>query len=132
MCDLYRIGAPALYKLRGAFEFPPEQQSFLNHLQSVLYEHGKSVALITIEAMRHGPNTLADSWIPSIIYDASRIMLYHVTQLIDPAKDSSKATILETAPLLKSNIKALKMMRSLCSIANPLASTLLTESEVAD
>lgn len=120
MCDLYRIAAPALYKLRGAFEFPPEQHGFLSRLQSVLYEHGKSVALITAEAMRHGPNALADSWIPSIIYDASRIMLYHITQLIDPAKDSSKTTILETVPLLKSNIEALKLMRSLCAIASPL------------
>lgn len=122
MCDLYRIAAPALYKLRGAFEFPPEQHGFLSRLQSVLYEHGKSVSLITAEAMRHGPNTLADSWIPSIIYDASRIMLYHITQLIDPARDSNKTTILETVPLLKSNIEALKMMRSLCAIANPLYS----------
>ncbi|KAF8847239.1 hypothetical protein BDZ45DRAFT_607734 [Acephala macrosclerotiorum] len=132
MCDLYRIAAPALYKLRGAFEFPPEQHGFLSRLQSVLYEHGKSVSLITAEAMRHGPNTLADSWIPSIIYDASRIMLYHITQLIDPARDSNKTTILETVPLLKSNIEALKMMRSLCAIANPLVSTSIAGSEVAD
>jgi hypothetical protein len=120
MCDLYRIGAPALYKLRKAFEFPPEQHDFRRHLQYTLYGHAKSIAIITAEAARHDSKMLADSWIPTITYDSCRILLYYVMQLIDPETESSKALMLETIPHLQSNIRALKVMRSLFAVAESL------------
>ena len=68
MCALYRIGAPALYKLRSAFSFPPEQENFHKYLQSELFAHARSLATITDEAVHHGPHALADPWIPTIAY----------------------------------------------------------------
>ena len=121
MCDLYRIGAPALYKLRYPFSFPPEQTGFLTHLQSELFAHARSMAAITAEAVRHGPHGLADSWVPTIVYDCCRIMLYYLTQLIDPFVDGSKALISETIPMVRSNVKALKMMQSMYSVAELLS-----------
>lgn len=120
MCDLYRIGAPALYKLRSAFAFPPEQSGFLTHLQKSLFAHAKAHSMIIGEAVRHGPHALADQWIPTVTYDGCRIMLYHITQLIDPTLESSKEVILETIPLVQNNVEALKTLQSMYAVADLL------------
>ncbi|KAF3392619.1 hypothetical protein F1880_008847, partial [Penicillium rolfsii] len=122
ICDLYRLGAPALYKLRAAFEFPPEQQDFLRQLQQVLFDAARSLASIIGETASHGSRMLADSWLPTITYDSSRIMVYHLTQILDTRADETKRITIETIPLLRSNINSLKMMGSLSNISNSLCS----------
>ncbi|KGO43058.1 Transcription factor, fungi [Penicillium expansum] len=122
VCDLYRLGAPALYKLRAAFDFPPEQRDFLRHLQQVLFDAARALATIIGQAAGHGPRMLADSWLPTIAYDSCRIMVYHLTQILDPRSDNAKALALATIPLLRSNINALKLMGSLNAIASSLSS----------
>jgi hypothetical protein len=120
ICDLYRLGAPALYKLRAAFEFPPEQQDFLRHLQLVLFDAARALASIIGQTAHHGPRMLADSWLPTILYDSCRIMVYHLTQVLDPQLEATRALILSTIPLLRSNINALRLIGSLNAIANTL------------
>jgi hypothetical protein len=122
ICDLYRLGAPALYKLRAAFDFPPEQHDFLRHLQQVLFDAARTLASIIEQTARHGSRMLADSWLPTIVYDSCRIMVYHLTQVLDPQSESTKVLILTAIPLLRSNIRALKLMSSLNGIANTLVS----------
>ncbi|PTU22327.1 hypothetical protein P175DRAFT_0452587, partial [Aspergillus ochraceoroseus IBT 24754] len=123
LCDLYRLGAPALFKLRSAIEFPPEQSEFLRKLQWDLYEAAKALAAILGEAERHGSYILSDTWLPSITYDSSRIMLYYLTQLIDPREQDSKDLVLQTIPYLQSNIRALKAMQALNAVSEPLVRT---------
>ncbi|KAJ5717594.1 hypothetical protein N7488_003240 [Penicillium malachiteum] len=120
ICDLYRLGAPALYKLRAAFDFPPEQRGFLRHLQEVLFDAARALATIIGETAHHGARMLADSWLPTITYDSCRIMVYHLTQILDPRAEETKILTTQTLPLLKSNIDALKLMGSLSVIANSL------------
>ena len=120
MCDLFRLGAPALYKLRGAFDFAPEQHDFLRHLQRELLRHAMSLAAVIYEAGRHGGRMLADTWLPTITYDSSRIMLYHVTQLIDPAVEDPQLLVQEITPLLRQNIDSLRLMQPLHAVAGPL------------
>lgn len=122
ICDLYRLGAPALYKLRAAFEFPPEQRDFLKQLQQVLFDAARSLASIIGETASHGSRMLADSWLPTITYDSSRIMVYHLTQILDPRADETRRITIETIPLLRSNISSLKLMGSLSMISNSLVS----------
>jgi hypothetical protein len=122
ICDLYRLGAPALYKLRAAFEFPPEQQDFLKQLQQILFDAARSLASIIGETASHGSRMLADSWLPTITYDSSRIMVYHLTQILDPRADETNRITIETIPLLRSNISSLKLMGSLSMISNSLVS----------
>jgi hypothetical protein len=117
MCDLYRIGAPALYKLRSAFYFPPEQIQFLRHLQWSLFKAARSLAAVIAEAGRHGPGTVADTWLPSITYDSNRIMLYYLTIIFDPTDQSAKDLVLNTVPYLQSNVQALKMMSATNAVA---------------
>jgi hypothetical protein len=123
MCDLYRLGAPNLYKVRAAFDFPPEQSAFLRYLQWTLFEHARSLAKIIAEAGCHGTKTMADSWLPTITYDSCRIIVYYLTQLIELSAENSKALISQTIPLLKGNIHALKRMQALHAVAEPLVST---------
>lgn len=120
ICDLYRLGAPALYKLRAAFDFPPEQQGFLKELQQVLFDAARSLATIMDETGRHGCRMLADSWLPTITYDSCRIMVYHLTQILDPDDQGTKRLMNETLPLLQSNIHCLKLMAPLNAIATSL------------
>lgn len=122
ICDLYRLGAPALYKLRAAFDFPPEQQGFLRHLQQVLFDAARSLATIIGETADHGTRMLADSWLPTITYDSCRIMVYHLTQILDPRAEETKIAMMETLPLLRSNIRCLKSMAFLSGIASSLVS----------
>lgn len=120
MCDLYRLSAPALYKLRAAFEFPPEQHDFLCHLKRILFDSAKNLARIIAVTANHGESMLADSRLPIITYDSCRIMVYHCTQIIDPMAEESKALLRETLGHLKTNISALKKMRPLNAIAESL------------
>ncbi|CAL5875294.1 uncharacterized protein PFLUO_LOCUS9599 [Penicillium psychrofluorescens] len=133
ICDLYRLGAPALYKLRAAFDFPPEQQDFLHHLQQVLFDAARTLASIIGETMRHDSRILADSWLPTIAYDSCRIMVYHLTQILDPRIESTRLMMRETVPLLQSNIAALKVMGNVSGIAESLCSaaeTMLNRSRI--
>lgn len=120
MCDLYRIGAPALYKVRSAFHFPPEQSHFLKHLQWTLFEEAKTLAAILAVAEGHGPGVIGDTWLPTIAYDSNRIMLYYLTQIVDPAEQGKKDVILNTVPYLQSNVQALKAMRATNAVADGL------------
>ena len=120
ICDLYRLGAPALYKLRAAFDFPPEQHDFLRHLQEVLFDAARALATIIGETAHHGTRMLADSWLPTITYDSCRIMVYHLTQILDPRAEETTLITMDTLALLKSNINALRLMGSLNMIANSL------------
>ncbi|OQE31169.1 hypothetical protein PENSTE_c001G04121 [Penicillium steckii] len=129
ICDLYRLGAPALYKLRAAFDFPPEQQGFLKELQQVLFDAARSLATIMDETGRHGCRMLADSWLPTITYDSCRIMVYHLTQILDPGDQGTKRLMNETLPLLQSNIHCLKLMAPLNAIATSLGSAAETMLE---
>ena len=121
MCDLYRISAPRLYKLRHTFNFPPQQTGFLTHLQYELFVHARNLASITAEASRHGSHALADSWIPTIAYDGCRVMLFYLTQVLDPFAAQTKALLSEVKPLVQTNIKALRYMQSMYSVAELLA-----------
>ncbi|KAJ6095423.1 hypothetical protein N7486_006169 [Penicillium sp. IBT 16267x] len=116
------IVAFALYKLRAAFDFPPEQHTFLRHLQEVLFDAARALATIIGQTAHHGTRALADSWLPTITYDSCRIMVYHLTQILDPCAEETKIITGETLPLLKSNIDALKLMGSLNVIASSLCS----------
>ena len=121
MCDMYRIGAPRLYKLRNAFNFPPEQNGFLQYLQDELFVHARRIGQIAAEALRHGPHALADSWASTVVYDCTRVMLFYLTQIIDPRTERGRALMDETLSLIRSNVRALKAMQSMYAVTDLLA-----------
>ena len=121
MCDLYRVGAPALYKLRSAFTFPPEQANFLSYLQNELFRHARALSKVAAQALRHGPHALADQWIPTVVYDCCRVLLFYLTQIVDLTSERGKALMADTIPLIRSNVRALKMMKSMYGVAELLS-----------
>ncbi|KAH8901339.1 hypothetical protein GQ53DRAFT_630743, partial [Thozetella sp. PMI_491] len=120
MCDLYRLGTPALYKLRSAFSFPPEQKPFQKRLQWTLFDEARTLAIIIATTEQHGPRMLADSWLPTITYDSNRIMLYFLAQEVGCIENSTKEVVLKTIPLLWSNLAALKTMKATNAVADGL------------
>lgn len=120
LCDLYRLGTPALYKLRSAFQFPLEQAEFQKELQWKLFKAARTLAAIIAEAERHGPHVIGDTWLPTIAYDSNRIMLYYLTQLVDPTDQPKKQLVIKTIPYLQSNVKALKAMMATNAVADGL------------
>ncbi|VUC24396.1 unnamed protein product [Clonostachys rosea] len=121
MCDLFRIGTPAVYKLKSSFHFPPEQRAFQKELQWTLFKSARTLAAIIAEAERHGPRMIGDSWLPTIAYDSNRIMLFYLTQLSDSPRSSKSELIINTIPYLQSNLKALKTMKTMNVVADGLA-----------
>lgn len=110
LCDLYRVAMPILFKIRTPIEFPPEQEGFLRHCQQTCFESAKNVAIVISGAMRHSINMLADTWMCTIAYDSTRVMLYYLTQILDAREEQTRLLLKETVPFLRSNVKALKLM----------------------
>lgn len=73
------------------------------------------------EALRHGPHAIADSWLPTVLYDSCKIMLFYLTQLIDPQGEEGRRLMTETIPLVRKNVEALKIMRGMFASAGPLS-----------
>lgn len=120
MCDLYRIGTPALYKLRSAFHFPADKSLYKRHLQWALFKEARTLAAIIAEGERHGPRINGDTWLPTIVYDSNRIMLFYLTQLTDSAGPGKRELVLSTIPYLQSNLRALKAMAATNAVADGL------------
>lgn len=120
MCDLYRIGTPALYRLRSAFHFPTEKRDFQGQLQWALFKEARTLAAIIAEGLRHGPRVIGDTWFPTITYDSNRIMLFYLTQTSHMAPSCKRELVLQTIPYLQSNLRALRVMSAVNAVADGL------------
>ena len=120
LCDLYRIGMPKLFRIRSAMQFLPEQHEFLRKVQDQCFEHAKKVALVFGEAIQHGAKTLSDTWLSTVAYDSSRILLYYLMQVIGTSHERSESLWKETASLLQANLRAQRIMIPMYSMAKPL------------
>lgn len=129
LCDLYRIGMPKLFKIRKAVEFPPEQREFLEHCQKTCFEQAQNISITISEALRHGIEMLADTWMCIIAHDCTKVMLHYLTELTDLETESGKLLMKETFPLFRRNIHALKLMIPMIAAAEHCVclSTILVE-----
>lgn len=114
MIDLYRIFTPELYRLRFLFDFQDHQHFAVDHQQMAL-QHAQDIATIVEDTIsRSGPTIVADFWWPSITFESSRHMVFHVT----------RRTAVQEADaiprLLRSNVSALRIMQACCAMAEPL------------
>ena len=124
LCDLYRLGVPALYNLRSAFHFPPEQLEFRKRLQWSLFTAARTLATIITEGGQHGPSIISDTWLPTIAYDSIRIMLYYLSQINEPPPGQSKrGVMITTLSSLKGILRAMNTMRATNAHADTLVST---------
>ncbi|KAH4059922.1 hypothetical protein HBI80_035590 [Parastagonospora nodorum] len=125
MCDVHRIALPDLYKHQEPFVFPPEQRSFVDHLQSVCFDHAQQLSVLVSTILQHGVKHFADSILPSFVYNSSRIMLYYIARILDFSKPNASVTINRAIELVQQNNKALREM----TLMYPLAETLCLTTE---
>lgn len=122
ICDLYRIGdprlLPSLFRHNFSIDLLPAQQAFLQHCRQTCFEHAKKVASILSEAVAYGAKMLADHWLCTAAYETLRILLYYVMKDKNSEKaEGSKNTLAEVLPLMRTNMKALRLMRPLFATA---------------
>ncbi|KAJ5815698.1 hypothetical protein N7474_007475 [Penicillium riverlandense] len=112
LVDLYRIGMPAIFRLRKNVEFPPDQQGFLKHCRSVCYENAREVSNVISEALRHGIKALADTWLCIIAHDSTKVMLYYMQQ-----NEMAQGDVGDIKALVQRNLDGLIQMRPMVATA---------------
>ncbi|CAK7228896.1 hypothetical protein SCUCBS95973_007036 [Sporothrix curviconia] len=123
MLDLYRIAMPELFSLRHAFRFPPEQNSFLHSLQTRSFQNACRMAVVLEQTAAQGARHLADSMMPMFAYNSSRVMLYYLVRLHDPARADTKSTVDETLQRVQSNNGVLHLTAAMMPLSDPLLVT---------
>lgn len=112
LVDLYRIGMPAIFRIRKNVEFPPDQQGFLKYCRRVCYENAREVSNVISEALRHGIKALADTWLCIIAHDSTKVMLYYMKH-----NEMAQGEVGDTKALIQRNLDGLIQMRPMVATA---------------
>lgn len=112
LVDLYRIGMPAIFRIRKNIEFPPDQQGFLKHCRRFCYENACEVSNVLSEALRHGIKVLADTWLCIIAHDSTKVMLHYMKQ-----NEMAQGEVSDTKALIQRNLDGLIQMRPMVATA---------------
>lgn len=121
-CDLNRIALGNLFKIRPRIEFPPSQEGFLRRVQDQCFEHAVVLSSIFDEAAKHGPDTLADTWLCCVAHDSAKVMVNYVSKGMGSA-EKDKSFRRQVTSYLHGNLRALKRMIPMYALAKQLAST---------
>ena len=120
-CDLYRIGmqdSSNIWKAEG-YEALVNRESFEKNLQDLCFQQAIFISSIFEEALRHGANTLADTWLSVVAHDACRIIVHYFSRNLGTLNRGNN-TRQQAAACLQTNLQALKTMMPLNSLAKPL------------
>lgn len=132
MCDLTRIGMGDLFRIKGRLVFPPEQHHFLSNVQDDCFDHCIAVSSIFREALAHGAEAYADTWLCVVAHDASRVQVNYFQRRFGSAiMRTSLAEDVDSA--LSSNVDVLTRLVPLVALAKPLLqATLKLATSVGD
>ncbi|KAK0388456.1 hypothetical protein NLU13_4700 [Sarocladium strictum] len=123
--ELYKFSMPDLFRLEKRFVvFPQEHREFIKVVQAEAFFHANQISSILAEAVEHGPRLLSDALLPFFVYDSSRVMLYYVSQLLDPNRVDAVGKMTEAVQAVESNRHILRVMSPLFPIADSLATTI--------
>ncbi|KAJ5108491.1 hypothetical protein N7456_005166 [Penicillium angulare] len=115
--DLYRIGMPALFRIQKSFDFPPEQQEFLEKCRRICFENACEVSSILSESLRHGHKVLADPWLCIIAHDSTKVMLYYLNFSKAPSEPLESNVRSQIVQFAQGNLVALLQMRPIVTTA---------------
>ncbi|RDA90422.1 hypothetical protein CP533_5235 [Ophiocordyceps camponoti-saundersi (nom. inval.)] len=118
--ELYKVAMPDLFRLA---EPPGEQRQALQAAQAGCYHHARRISDILADAAEHGVRFLSDSQLPFFLYHSSRVMLYYVARLLDPARPGADAKMRDAVEAVESNSRVLRLMAVLFPIAQSLSAT---------
>lgn len=122
MCDLTRIGMQDLFKIRARVKYPAGQAAFLTHVQDHCFEHCMALCALYEEAMRHGPEALADTWLSVVAHDSARVIVHYISKGLGSSKQKGETLKTHAVAAVHTNIRALKSMVPLHSLAQSLVS----------
>ncbi|KAI1501138.1 fungal-specific transcription factor domain-containing protein [Biscogniauxia marginata] len=121
ICDLYSIGDRRLSytSIRDGLPNRPsaEQLEFLTRCRKICVENAKRAAGILIKAVQHGPKVFSDTWMLLGTFGIIRILWCHITFPSEQGADVKRSMLEEISPLLRGVMEALRLMRSLFSMA---------------
>ncbi|KAI1336578.1 hypothetical protein F5Y15DRAFT_393359 [Xylariaceae sp. FL0016] len=126
LCDLHRIGMHDLFKIRVPVDFPVEQTSFLEQVQDCCFQDAVSLASVFEEALRHGAEVLADTWLSIVAHDSSRVIIHYISKRLGTSRHQEHTIKQRAVACVHTNIQALDKMVPMYQLAKPLhASTSL-------
>lgn len=111
-----------LFQIRKAVEFPAEQLEFQRRTQDRCLEHATAIALTFEEASRHGSECFADTWLPVIAHDSTRVIVHIVTHKLGTSATKLVMIKPHAVSCMQANIMALKKMVPMFQLATPLVS----------
>lgn len=110
------------FQIFKAVDFPPEQVDFQKRIQDQCMEHAAAIAITFQEAARHGTEGFADTWLPFIAYDSTRVIVHFLTHKLGTSENNIVVIRAQGMPSIQANITALRMMVPMFRLAKPLVS----------
>lgn len=122
VCDLIRIGMKDLFNNRTQVQYTPQQVSFLKCAQDHCFEHCMALCSLYQEAMRHGPEVLADTWLSVVAHDSAKVIIDYISRGLGNSNERGETLRAHAIAAVHSNIQVLKKMTQWHSLAQPLVS----------
>lgn len=125
MCDLTRIGMRDFFTPRASsrVKYLREQASFLTRIQDQCFEHCMALCALYDEALKHGPEALADTWLSIVAFDSAKIIIQYISTGLGTSKDKGETLRTHAIAAVHSNIRALESMVPLHFLARSLVSS---------
>ncbi|UNI18320.1 hypothetical protein JDV02_004594 [Purpureocillium takamizusanense] len=132
MCDLTRIGMAELFRIRAPIAFPAEQHEFVQQVQDACFDHCMAVSSVLQEALHHGTEAFADTWLCVVAHDVSRVQIHYAkNHLGSGTRHDHYGFASEVNAALSVNFEALHRMTPLLALAKPLHTAALALAKSA-
>lgn len=123
MCDLTRIGMGDLFNGEVRVEQQPQHAAFNTRLQDQCFDHCMALCALFEEAMRHGPEALADTWLSVVAHDSARVIVHYISKGLGSSRDKGETFQSHAIAAVHSNLRALRKMIPYHFLAQSLVST---------
>lgn len=123
MCDLTRIGMPELFRIRVPFQFPPEKADFVERVQNACFDNCIAVTNVFREALHHGLEGFADTWLCVVAHDSLRVVVHYLSKRLGTLARHDSGTVRDMAVEgVGVNVRVLEKLIPLQALAKPLVS----------
>ncbi|KAK2590458.1 hypothetical protein QQS21_011859 [Conoideocrella luteorostrata] len=133
VCDLTRIGMPELFRIRVPFQFSPDKKDFVEGVQNVCFDSCIAVTNLFREALHHGQEMFADTWLCVVAHDSIRVIVHYLSKHLGTVARHEDVLLRETAISgLSANMQALERLIPLQALAKPLHASALATVKAAE
>lgn len=123
MCDLTRIGMPELFRIRAPFQFPPNKADFVERVQNACFDNSIAVTNVFREALHHGLEGFADTWLCVVAHDSLRVVAHYLSKRLGTLERHDGGVNRDMAVEgIVTNLRVLEKLVPLQALAKPLVS----------